>query len=323
MADQLRSVIFPNLQFEEPRDQKALLTVANYGTGKTHLMSVVAAEAEYPELVSCLARPDVVEAAAQVAGRFAVIRFDIGATGMSLRDIVCKELERGLAKLEVDFEFPSWEKVTNTKDALADMMAAFEAIHPGKGLLFVLDEMLEYLRARRDAELIQDLMFLREVGEVCRSTRFRFISGVQEAIFDNPRFRGMADTVRRVRDRFEQVRISREDVAFVVEERLLRKTAAQRERIREHLQTFSALYEGMAERLDRFIALFPVHPDYLRTFEQVTIVEKREVLRTVEREMARLAVPRPEAYLGDSVIAGRGTVVGGIGHPGSWVDLDH
>jgi len=31
-----------------------------------------------------------------------------------------------------------------------------------------------------------------------------------------------------------------------------------------------------------------VHPDYLRTFEQVTIVEKREVLRTVEKEVKSL-----------------------------------
>ena len=40
MADQLSGVIFPNLDFSEPRDTRGLLVVANYGTGKTHLMSV-------------------------------------------------------------------------------------------------------------------------------------------------------------------------------------------------------------------------------------------------------------------------------------------
>jgi len=30
--------------------------------------------------------------------------------------------------------------------------------------------------------------FLREVGEVCKDLRFRFMAGVQEAIFDSPRF---------------------------------------------------------------------------------------------------------------------------------------
>lgn len=289
MAGILCSVVFPNLQFDEPRDQKALLAVANYGTGKTHLMSVLAALAEFEDLVGCVTREDVRRAAEPVAGRFAAIRFDIGVSEMSLRNIVCAELERGLKARGVEFRFPAADRATNTKDALADMMAAFEAVHPAKGLLFVLDEMLDFLRARRDAELIQDLSFLREVGEFCRASRFRFISGIQEAIFDNPRFRGVADAVRRVRDRFEQVRIAREDVAFVVEERLLRKRADQREAIRDHLQRFTPLYERMAERMDRFVALFPVHPDYLRTFEQVSVVEKRQVLRTIQQEMDRLA----------------------------------
>ena len=288
MSGQLTDVIMPNLRYDKPGDQKGILTVATYGTGKTHLMSVVAGVAEHAELVDQLTDSDVGEAAKVIAGRFKVIRFDIGATPLSLRDIVAKEIQRGLAVMGVSFAFPDWQTVTNTKDALTDMMAAFEAAYPDHGLLFVLDEMLEYLKGRRDAELIQDLVFLREVGEICRSTRFRFISGVQEAIFDNPRFAGVADTIRRVRDRFEQVRIAKEDVAFVVERRLLKKDATQRARIAEHLRPFAPMYEGMAERLDEFVSLFPVHPDYLRTFNDMRMIEKREVLRTIEREVSQL-----------------------------------
>ena len=44
----------------------------------------------------------------------------------------------------------------------------------------------------------------------------------------------------------------------------------------------------MAERLEDFVALYPVHPSYLRTFEQVTLVEKRRVLTTLSRAMAAL-----------------------------------
>ena len=111
---------------------------------------------------------------------------------------------------------------------------------------------------------------------------------MQEALFDNPRFANVASDMTRVKDRFGQVRIAREDVAFVVQERLLRKSAAQRDRIREHLQSFTPLYEGMAERLDEFVALFPVHPAFLKTFERITAVEKREVLKTLSLEMKAL-----------------------------------
>lgn len=44
----------------------------------------------------------------------------------------------------------------------------------------------------------------------------------------------------------------------------------------------------MAERLEEFVSLYPVHPSYLRTFERVTLVEKRRVLTTLSRAMAKL-----------------------------------
>jgi hypothetical protein len=300
LLEVFRDVIVPTLRWDRPADTKGLLIVANYGTGKTHLMSVISAIAEHAELIEDLRRPEARQALEPLAGRFQVIRAEIGATQMSLRDIVCRELESGLARLGVAFSFPSLTEVPRTKDSLEDMMAAFDAAYPEQGLLFVLDELLDYLRGRRDAELNLDLRFLREVGEICRGTRFRFIGGIQEALFENPRFAPVASDVSRVKDRFEQVRISREDIAYVVQERLLAKTTEQRDRIRDHLQPFTPLYEGMAEHLEEFVALFPVHPAYLRTFERITPVEKREVLKTLSQEMERLLdreVPEEEPGL--------------------------
>ncbi|MCY3960888.1 MAG: DUF6079 family protein [bacterium] len=285
LAEQLIEVILPNLDLDTAPDAKGMLVVANYGTGKTHLMSVVSSILEHADLVELVQSKEVQTAAAPVAGRYRVIRAEIGATTMGLRDIITTELTDGLRRLGVDFEFPDLSQVTNTKRSLEEMMAAFEAVHGDQGLLFVLDEMLDYLASRRDNELRVDLAVLREIGEICKSTRFRFIGGVQEAIFDNPRFASAADAVIRVRERFTQMRISREDIAFVVERRLLRKTPEQKAKIRGHLQPFAPAYEGMAESLETFVSLYPVHPAYLRIFELVTLVEKRKVLTTLSDEM--------------------------------------
>ena len=35
----------------------------------------------------------------------------------------------------------------------------------------------------------------------------------------------------------------------------------------------------MNERLDEFVRLFPVHPDFIDTFERITVIEKRECSR--------------------------------------------
>jgi len=285
LAEQLTEVIFPNLNLDEPRDAKGILVVANYGTGKTHLMSVVSSIAEHSELLDALTTDEVKVAAAPVAGRYKVIRAEIGATQMSLRDIITSELTDGLKRFGVEFKFPDMSKVSGTKKDLEEMMRAFEAVHGDQGLLFVLDEMLDYLASRRDNELRVDLAVLREIGEICKSTRFRFIGGVQEAIFDNPRFASAADAVSRVKERFTQMRISREDIAFVVQERLLRKSAEQKSKIRDHLQKFTPAYAGMAENIEAFVSLYPVHPAYLKTFELVTLVEKRKVLTTLSDEM--------------------------------------
>jgi hypothetical protein len=52
MSEKLVNLVFPQLQFDQPTDNKGLLVVGNYGTGKSHLMSVISALAENGELSS-------------------------------------------------------------------------------------------------------------------------------------------------------------------------------------------------------------------------------------------------------------------------------
>ena len=285
MAERLIQLVIPQMQFDHPVDNKALLIVGNYGTGKSHLMSVVSCLAGDASLTASLNHKGVRDAAAKIAGRFKVLRTEIGATTMSLRDILVAELEANLEKIGVDYVFPAAGEITNHKRPFEDMMEKFGKKYPDHGLLLVVDELLDYLRTRKDQELILDLNFLREVAEVCKDLRFRFIAGVQEAIFDSPRFAFVSDSIRRVKDRFEQIPIVRNDVKFVVAERLLKKTAEQQTIIREYLAPFAKYYDGFNERMDEFVRLFPVHPDYIDTFECVTVVEKREVLKTLSFAM--------------------------------------
>ncbi|RJR29735.1 MAG: ATP-binding protein [Desulfobacteraceae bacterium] len=288
MAEKLTSLVIPQLQFDQPTDNKGLLVVGNYGTGKSHLMSVISTLAENPQIVSQLKNKTVAAAAKKIGGRFKVVRTEIGATTMSLRDILVAELEEHLAAMGVTYTFPDASKVTSNKRCFEEMMTAFHQAYPDHGLVLLVDELLDFLRTRKDHDIIFDLNFLREIGEVCRDLRFRFIAGLQEAIFDSPRFSFVADSLRRVKDRFEQVLIAREDVKFVVAERLLKKTGEQQIRIREYLKPFAKFYERMNERMDEFVRLFPVHPDYIDIFEQIRVAEKREVLKSLSFSMKRL-----------------------------------
>lgn len=288
MAERLRDIVIPHLQFDEQEDNKALLIVGNYGTGKSHLMSVVSAMAEHAETLEMVQHADVKRISGRIAGKFKVFRTEIGASTMPLREIVCRGITDYLETIGVEYTFPPMDQVTNNKDCLLEMMAQFDDQYPEQGFLVVVDELLDYLRTRKEQEIILDLNFLREIGEICKSTRFRFMAGVQESLFDSDKFQFVADTLRRVKDRFEQLRIAREDVAFVVANRLLKKDDRQRALIRSHLEKFYPLYGNIAERSDQFVNLFPVHPVYLDVFEKVYVAEKREVLKTISATITKL-----------------------------------
>ncbi|MGY0012770.1 DUF6079 family protein [Bacillus anthracis] len=288
MAEKLTNEIIENIQFDRWVDNKGMLIVGNYGTGKSHLMSVISTIAELPGASEHLRHKEVAEKAKEIEGKFQVVRAEFGAVTMPLRDIICRELERGLEKMGIDYTFPAADQVTNNKEMFYEMMELFHEQYPDKGLLLVIDELLDYLRGRKEQDLTLDLGFLREVGEVCGKSRFRFISGVQEMLFDNPKFSFVADSLRRVKERFKEARIVREDIAFVVSERLLKKNDEQKALIREHLNKFTKLYNGLAEDMEMFVNMYPIHPSYLETFEKVNIAEKRVVLQTISKEIKKL-----------------------------------
>lgn len=280
MANKLVDRAFPQLQFDRPQDNKGILIVGNYGTGKSHLMSVISAVAERSELREQLTNARVKDAANSFAGKFKVVRVEIGSVTRGLREILLDELQAALSSWGITFVFPPADQVNNNKTLIIQAVAAFQEKYPGMGILLVVDELLDYLRTREQRALILDLGFLRELGEVAASCPFRFMGGLQETLFENPRFSFVAEQLRRVKDRFEQINIAREDITFVVSQRLLKKTDAQKAQIAEYLRKFAPLYKSMAERMEEFVDLFPIHPVYVETFENLAIAEKRQVLKT-------------------------------------------
>lgn len=294
MANKLVDMVSPQLQFDRPQNNKGILIVGNYGTGKSHLMSVISAVAERPELREYLTNEKVKKAAQYFAGKFKVVRVEIGGVTRGLREILLDELQAALDSWGTPFVFTSADQISNNKGLIIQAVAAFHEKYPGMGILLVVDELLDYLRTREQRALILDLGFLRELGEVAASCPFRFMGGLQETLFENPRFSFVAEQLRRVKDRFEQINIAREDITFVVSQRLLKKTDAQKAQIADYLRKFTHLYKSMAERMDEFVDLFPIHPEYVETFENLAIVEKRQVLITFSkaiRSILDLKVP--------------------------------
>jgi len=294
IAEAMTDLVFPKLQYTVPEDNMGLFVVGNYGTGKSHLMAVISAIAERKDLLDSLTSEAVKQAADQIAGKFVVCRAELAGTTFDLGDWLFQTLGQFLEQQQVAFTFPPPDKILNLKQVLTEMMGMFEAKYPDKGLLLVIDELLDYLRELDDQRKIRCFNVLRVLGEFCAESRFRVIAGVQESLFDSPSFSFAAESLRRVRDRFEQLYIQRADIAYVVKQRLLKKTSEQKSWIQNHLEKFVSLYSRMSEQMEEFVQMFPVHPRYIEVFGQIRIAEKREVLRTLSdtiEEMLNEDVP--------------------------------
>lgn len=288
MADKLDYSLLSQLQLDEIIDNKGVLLVGNYGTGKSHLMSLISSVASNKDLLGDIKNKKFAEHMKALAGKFEVLRIELGGVENNLRNMIIKDIETDLSHRGINFKFPDSTSITSHKPSLEAMMSAFEEKYNNKGYLLVVDELLDYLRTRKEHELMLDLGFLRELGEFIKTSRFRLICGVQEQLFNNPRFSFVSDTMSKIRDRFEQMIIRKEDTAYVVSERILNKTKEQKSKIREHLLPFCPLYSEMSERIEDYIELFPIHPAYIEVFNKVHIAENRHVLKTISTTIYHL-----------------------------------
>ena len=283
MAAQIKNNMLSQLNLDDVVDNKGVLLVGNYGTGKSHLMSVISAIASDKANLAHLQNRGLAKDAEIIAGRFEVVRIEIGAVTTPLREIIFSKIQQDFKSRGIGFDYPAANSGANNKGTLSEMMRIFATKYPDKGYLIVVDEFLDFLGGKDDHTVRLDLGFMRELGEIVKESRLRVIFGVQEKLFDNPAFSFVSQTINRVRDRFEQVVIRKEDTAYVVSERILKKTEEQKAIIREHLQKFCTLYANMSERIEEYVSLFPIHPSYIDVFNKIYIVENRHILANISK----------------------------------------
>lgn len=281
MAENLKATVIDQLQMEEVIDNKAVMIVGNYGTGKSHLMSVIAAIAMDSDNLDYVQNKRFGKDMEIVAGKFEVLRLKVDGLTMPLREVILAEIEDDFASRGIDYSVPDLDNVRDNARLIKEVMQAFQEKYPDKGYLIVIDELLSYLTSRDERQIVLDLAFLQSMAEMCSKSKIRLICGVQEKVFDNPRFSFVSETLKKVGDRFTQIIITKEATAYVVSERILKKTPEQKAMIRQHLEKFSRLYAGMSSKMDDFVDLFPIHPSYIEVFNKIYLIENRHILKNI------------------------------------------
>lgn len=270
-------------------DTFGIQIVGNYGTGKSHLMSIfslIAEDASYLDLVS---NAKAKEALGAIAGKYKVIRFELG-NDQELWDIVCYRLDKGLAEFGVNYSITSDTTNDSYAEKLSKAMAHFEEKYPNHGLMIIIDEMLSYLKGRSEpGKLNRDLQVLQALGQFSDHTKFRMVFGVQELIYNAIEFQFAADMLQKVNDRYLDIQITKQDVQYVVQHRLLKKTDEQKTAIKAHLSKFTSFFTDMHANIDDYVELFPVNPSYFDNFQRIQVAKaQREVLKTLTQKFQRI-----------------------------------
>lgn len=291
-SDTYEKVIIPeicrNLDYTASYDTFGLQIVGNYGTGKSHLMSLFSLVAEDADLLPLVKNESARQVLGNIAGRYMIIRFELGSTD-ELWNIVCEQIDDTIAAWGMNYSIAIDTKGMY-RDRLNRLMAHFEEAFPGKGLMIVIDEMLSYLKGRAtDDRLNRDLAVLQALGQMSNHSKFRMVFGVQELIYNTPQFQFAADMLGHVNDRFRQITITKQDVQFVVQQRMLHKTEVQKAKIRQHLSQFSEFFTDMHAKLEEYTNLFPVHPAFFDNFQLIRIGKsQREVMKTLTKKFGAL-----------------------------------
>lgn len=289
------------LDLDSVQETKGLQVIGNYGTGKSHLMSLFSIIAEDANYLVFLNNQKARESLQTIAGRYKVLRFEISGKD-SLWEIITYQIDKYFEEWGIDYSIFEDSRPVPYYDKLEKMLAAFENVYPDKGFMIVVDEMLDYLRSHAQPHLLgSDLQVLRALGHFSDRTKFRMVFGVQEMIYQAPEFQFQADMLSHVAERYTDLKIEKSDVQFIVQERLLKKNAHQQQVIKEHLQKFISLFPDLSHDLDTFVNLYPVHPSYFDNFQQIRVGKsQREVLKVLSirfQKMLETDVPENEPGL--------------------------
>jgi hypothetical protein len=253
--------------------------IGNYGTGKSHFLSFVAAILEHPDKRKEISNAEVQQAALNLERRYLVVKFELGATQIPLRHVFFDQIRRQLLdRYDVEVEPVNVERDYDNVAKMREIVSAVKAKDPESGLIVIVDEISDSLKQKTSEVMTYDLNFLRELGQISQTLDFVYIGAMQEHVFTNPKYLQQAANVARVAQRFVDITITKEDIAHVLSERVLHKSAEQRLRLQSLLDDHKAYFTNLAEQMPRYVGTFPIHPYVIEIFEQLPYFESRGII---------------------------------------------
>jgi hypothetical protein len=271
------------------------LVVGPFGSGKSHFLAAVG---------QLLADPAV--AAATSGWDSGLRRLAAGARPSAVVAVPLVEY-RARAALEDVVADRAWRALTQTMpvpnpDRTARWDGVLDAAHRAGhlGVVLLLDELSEFLRAKQGPALTEDLRFLQFLGEWASVRPVIVLAALQENIDEvaNVSQRQLA----RIRDRYRpSLTLSMRHVEDLVRGRLVRQRPEAQPWIDRAWEQTAAAFPAAHFSRERFAKCYPLHPDTLSLLEGLRFLLSqqrgvvdficRRLRSSLDREYAALVTP--------------------------------
>ena len=266
--------------------------VGPFGSGKSHFLAAVGELVDDPGSVPALPGWDrrLRDLAGAVprglAVRVPLVEYRAEAP---LEDVVAERAWRALGRPPVR--------------SGADRLTAWGSFLQGAfadgrhGVVVLLDELSEFLRAKRGAALTEDLRFLQFLGEWARDHPVVVLAALQESIEEVANV-SQRELVR-IRDRYRpSLALSMRHVEDLVRGRLVRLRPDAAEWVDRAWTEVSSAFPAAGASREKFERCYPLHPDALSVLEGLRFLlsQQRGVVDFICRRLAA-SLDRPYASL--------------------------
>jgi len=252
----------------------AFFLVGHFGSGKSHFLAALAELTGTDSDVTAGWGTALREAAgrARPAMAVAVPLVEHRATAQ-LEDLVLRAAWAALGR-------PAPPPGTDRRAAFDAVLATAEA-----GLVILLDELSEFLRAKQGPALVEDLRFLQFLGEWARESPVVVVAALQESIDEvaNVSQRELA----RIRDRYRTLALSMRHVEDLVRGRLVRLRPGAEAWVERAHREIETAFPSWGVSLDRLAACYPLHPATLSVLEGLRFLfsQQRGVVDFICRQL--------------------------------------
>src|SRR5262252_3000533 len=259
----------------------AFLVVGHFGSGKSHFLAALGELLVEPSRARELAAWDsrlrelAQSARPSLAIPVPLVEYRADA---SLEDVVWgrawQALEKPAPAVTSD-HVESWGRF---------LAAARSAGHAG--LIFLIDELSEFLKAKRGPALTENLRFLQFLGEWPRRHPVLVVGALQESIEEVASV--SQRELARIRDRYPvTLGLSMRHVQDLVRGRLVRLRPGADAEIERIYRELKAAFPGWAVTAGSFMSCYPLHPDTLTVLDGLRFLfsQQRGVVDFICRQL--------------------------------------